>query len=373
MGFTSSHMPINSFDAPHTFTNVKMNDIDSIGLDTCSLEALNGMDNVVVEITADPDHAFSSLGVPGFLVSKKFVDFTGMGCAPTSECLDFCPNACLRTLQVLVDPTSDDDTNMLVVDNDTKKELIVTRSNHASPTSRLWNSVYNVALPRGRHFDIYFVDKQQQRVYPNYATPVFERAPVGCTHYVESIEIHKPEADPSTLCDDDLIRNGNFDANRNHWQDFFAGAVWEPNVGVNGGGGFVTKQRTANGHEISQWINVYCIQENATYDVSITYKLLHGNGNNNNAVSLTNAWPYAQVVAQQWDGATFATVSVTRPVQGPSSGPFGGGFETITGVWTPTAQEANSDRVMFLFSLPETPTLGVLNHVVDNISMTIRR
>jgi hypothetical protein len=201
--FSSTSIYYPTFDAPHFFINVTL-DEGSNPIDACVLNQTLGLDDIIIEIVDDPSGSFSDTKQPGFLVSRKLALFGNGPCSEYSGCLDFCENACMRTVRFLTNPVADD---YVMVVTDGVNTLSLTRNLRLEEPFKVnTDGIYNVALPPGS-FDVHFEDRNGSVVFPDYAIPVFEAAPF-CANHIEYGDITIQD---SSVCASNLVKNGGFD------------------------------------------------------------------------------------------------------------------------------------------------------------------
>jgi hypothetical protein len=365
LSFSKSHIFIPTFEAPHFFSNVLVEEGTS-PLDACPLDDDYGMDDVLIEIIEDNHASFSTEAQPGFLVSPKFSIFAGdQLCSPYSDCLDFCPNACMRTVRFLTNSVADN-YNMIVSDG--VSSITVTRVQKYNTGNDLrYDGVFNVALPAG-NFSVRFEDANGILAFPDYAIQIMEAAP-ACTNSIErsDITIVRPDPDQSTC--GDLIKNGDFDTDTSKWQEFYVRMVWDSNSGPGQSGALRSITRGHQAHALSQWLNTNCLRDGDTYDFAMSFKLLYTiSGLEYPLDCASEPCPQFSVEAYKFDidsGELVQTInrSVTNSI---SDSTDVDGFWTLTGSWQVNTDEHLADKLRFLFRVNQMN----VQFIVDNIHLT---
>lgn len=262
IGFSSSHISYSTFDAPHFFSNVTI-DEGSKALDVCRLNQTRGLNDIIIEIVEDPSGSFSYGKQPGFLVSTKLTPFADGPCTQYSDWLDFCENACMRTVRFLTNPVADD---CVMIVTDRLNTLTLTRNlRSANPFQTRYDGVYNVALPSGS-FEVHYEDDSGSIVFPDYVIQVLEAA-VVCSNHIVYGNITVARLAPDASVCSDLVKNGDFDSDISRFQDFFAGIIWDPTSGLGQGGALRSTTRGNPSQSFIQWLYVNCVQENQTYNL----------------------------------------------------------------------------------------------------------
>lgn len=216
ISFSSSHLKRATFDAPHHFSNVTLEE-GVAPIDVYPLEAQSGLDDIIIEIVEDPKGSFSIEAQPGFLLSPKFSVFVAdKPCRPYSNRLDFCPQVCMRTVRFLTNSVADN-YDMVVSDGANNTLILKRKQRHNSLLDRRFDGIYNAALPAGK-FEVYFEDGKSLRTFPDYVIPVLEAAPV-CINHIERDGITVLRPDPRSSACGDLIKNGNFDIDITNGRD----------------------------------------------------------------------------------------------------------------------------------------------------------
>ena len=355
VAFEMAQLFIPSLNAPHYFSNVTF-DAGTNALDACPL-GNQGVDDIIIEIVEDPSQTFSPSGRPGFLVSPKFSGFVGGSCTEFSGCMDYCEDVCLRTLTVLVNPAAPASIEMVVASESGEtisltKEVFI----HGNPVSILNHGVYNVAVPPGS-ITITFVDENGNEAFPDYAVPVFETPPY--------CEPHSDHGDvsivPPSLSCDNLIRNGGFDTDVSHFNDFFSGNTWNPTGGVGSSGALETTTRGAWPHNPSQFLNMACLEEGDTYDFSVSFRLIDSAGAH---VTECDRCVQMQVHYTNFDSVSgtfqlFSALNTGLAVTDEDAE----GFRVLSGSMTLTAEQAAADRAQLTFIAWD----GTVEIVLDNL------
>lgn len=362
--FSSTSMYYPTFDSTHSFINVSL-DEGSNPIDACLLNETFGLDDIIMEIVDDPSGSFSDTKQPGFLVSRNLALFANGPCSKYSGCLDFCENACMRTVRFLTNPVADD---YVMVVTDGVNTLSLTRNLRLDDPFQLSSDgIYNVALPPGS-FDVHFEDRSGAVGFPDYAIAVFEAAPF-CSNHIEhgDITVHRP-APNSSICGSDLVKNGGFDVDISHWQDISSGIVWDRSSGSGQGGALRSTVRENLANSFWQWLNVNCVIEGNTYRFALSFKLIDSAGSPYTLNCDTESCPNIGLMAYHFDPETgvltkdsqISVASTISPTQDSD------GFLTVSGSWTPSAEEAAADKLGMTFNVYQ----GNVQYIVDNVVAT---
>jgi hypothetical protein len=364
LGFSSTSIYYPTFDAPHSFVNVTL-DEGANPIDACVLNETFGLDDIIIEIVDDPSGSFSDSKQPGFLVSKKLALFANGPCSEYSGCLDFCENACMRTVRFLTNPVADE---YVMVVTDGVKTLSLTRNLRLQdPFKVSTDGIYNVALPPGS-FDVRFEDHNGSVVFPDYAIPVFEAAPFCANHIAHGdITILRPLQD-SSLCGNDLVRNGGFDVDISHWLDVSSGIVWDRSSGSGQSGALRSTVRQNLSQSFWQWLNVNCVIEGKTYSFALSFKLIDSAGSPYTLNCNTETCPDIGLIAYHFDAETgvLSKDSPIRVASTISTTPDSDGFLTVSGSWTPSTKEATADKLGITFNVYQ----GTVQYIIDNVLAT---
>ncbi|CAB9513184.1 G8 domain-containing protein DDB [Seminavis robusta] len=358
--FRTEQVFTKAFNAPHTFKNVFIDDnAHSSKLDACKMENELGIEDSIIRIVDDVNNTFSPEGVPGFLASAKVTTMLPDGsCSYYNECLLFCPNTCLRTVSVLTNAAQPSGTRMLITDTSSLKTIEVQGSTRSGQTQISWmHATFTAALPQGS-FEISFVDANNQLVWPSYAIPVLEAAPM-CSHItINDLTFVKPP--PSC---DELVQNGDFASGIQWWQGHKTNNIFDPSRGVDSSGALLTTGDSGSG--VSQWLNVNCLVSGVTYDVSAFFRQVDAYGATvagcttsqdcpRLAMEFKTFVPSTGSFPTSW--ATIATTDVTSYTNDNS-------FDTISGQWVVTNEQASADmaRLVILDAADQL--------IVDNVSI----
>lgn len=258
-----------------------------------------------------------------------------------------------------------DDTIMIAKDTTSGKEIIIERALrngahfiHTIEVSEnpFFYAKYTAALPKG-NFEIRFESRSSpgKRVWPGFVRPVFEAAPICTNHIIESdLTFVKPAVD--NRCNS-LIYNGNFDTGITGWHGL-NGNIWSGTAGVDGSGALKTTQ-FKNSEWISQYLESTCINVNDTYEISISYRLVGADGNAANACEGNrDDCPIARISRLRYgDSTRWDNIAATDSYSYS-------GFNTISGIWDVTQDQADADRINFVI------TGGNGHYIVDNVSIT---
>lgn len=304
------------------------------------------LDDVILEVVADVNQAFSESGNPGFLVSPKVTTLMTSTCvAYDNSCLEWCEGACLRTISVAAGEAAwPEDIVMKVTDGD--NTITIDRGLRSNEQTR-FSSVFTVALPKGT-FDTWFEDSIRNLLWPRYAGAIFEAPPTCGNHVVQrDFTFLKSVHDrPECL---DLVYNGNFNSGIEGWSDSVAGIQWQTTSGVDGTGALVTTSRTdMNGHYAYQNLDVTCIQAGDEFAVEISYLNVDKDSGavEDACLGAANDCPKARLqvinfdpTSQRFETSHWKDIGFTAVYDNT------GVWNTITGTWIVNEEEGAADRI----------------------------
>mmetsp|Transcript_755 Transcript_755/g.1224 ORF Transcript_755/g.1224 Transcript_755/m.1224 type:complete len:193 (+) Transcript_755:1128-1706(+) len=181
------------------------------------------------------------------------------------------------------------------------------------------------------------------------------------------VSILRPAPDFKTC--GDLIKNGDFDASISKWHDFFAGAVWDPDSGSGKTGALRSTTRRTVAYAISQWLNVNCLQDGDTYDMTLSLKLLDSISGMDYpldcAVESCPAFGLDSYSFHAESGALPKTV-VRTFTSSVSHTKDADGFWKLSGRWQIADDQHLADKIMFRFVVDQPN----VQFIVDNIHVT---
>jgi len=355
---------IPTFYNPQYFYNVLIDD-DAEILNTCYVQDTVGIDNAAIEVVSDDHAAFSPSASPGFLVGPAYSSFLN-GCSPINECLDWCPNACLRIVRVLTNSAESDDIEMVVRDGAGDNVVTIHRVIRENDSMNVnFDAYYTVALPAGT-FEISFQDiGTGAAIFPDYAIPIFEAAPECSNHLVEDdLVIILPDS-AREMCDE-LVVNGDFASNIDGWQQQYNTIQWNPTIGVGGSGGLqVTNTNNPLYDFATYWLDKSCMRAGDRFEFHAEYKQAATGETTTNRLCQgegVSICPKAELTSMTLNRETGAYDSTSHGL-GSTRLPYDAvGFNVIAGVWTVSDEQAAADKLRFLIH-------GMGDTTLDNVSI----
>jgi len=359
------------YNSPHIFRNVTFDveekDTSSTSTTTSMMDTTtnnrlindcSSSDFTVVEVQSDPVGTISPTSQPGFLISSGLVDIADGQCQRFNECLQFCEGACMRSLQIFTNAVAED-YEMVVTSDDTTFDttnstttispattLRVQRSaysNHNTPTKTTAFGAYALALPAGS-FRIHFEDDDGTMVFPDYAVPIFEKAPESCEDYISldgDVTIVRPSDNDDTYDCRDLINNGSFESGVEGWQNLNGAISWE------------SSSSSLRAVRPSQYIKSHCAVVGRTYTLFMDFSVVN--------FDISEVYPgslFLRLYSFNIATGNFEerTVHIATAVKKDATS------YTFSGKWIPTEEDIKADKmelVVLDYSFEEL----LINHV----------
>eukprot|EP00548_Thalassiothrix_antarctica_P009167 CAMPEP_0194161270 /NCGR_PEP_ID=MMETSP0152-20130528/78848_1 /TAXON_ID=1049557 /ORGANISM="Thalassiothrix antarctica, Strain L6-D1" /LENGTH=1250 /DNA_ID=CAMNT_0038871045 /DNA_START=70 /DNA_END=3824 /DNA_ORIENTATION=- len=374
--FAHNHYSNDVYNNPHIFRNITFDgsdeeeEEDDTGMDTI-VDNCPSSDFTIVEVQSDPTGTISPTHEPGFLISSDLVNIANGNvvdlisacifvrhepgflissdlvniadseCRRFNQCLHFCEGACMRSLRIFTNPVAKDydmvvtptvsatDETAMNRNNNTFSHILrVQRSGygkHASPIKATSFGAYGLALPSGS-FRIHFENDDGTIVFPDYAVPIFERAPQYCENYIgfdgRDITIVRPEISVDCY---DLTHNGSFENGVEGWQSLNGDINWEGS------------SKSLRAVRPSQYIKSQCVVSNRTYKFDMSFSVLHTNTKNYQGSMFLRLYSF-NIATGYFEERT---VLVARAEEKEDDE----GKYVFSGEWTPTEEDAMADKI----------------------------
>jgi len=265
---------IDIYNNPHIFKNVTFDIPEDKNrlVNDCSRKTnytvieIQSDSSIVPVFTTENDTTAGS----GFLVSSLLVGtlIPETKCQRFSECLHYCSSSttndgiCMRTLRIFTNAAAPMNYDVIVTDtNNPNNTLRTPRPEYRRPQMlKMAYSIgaYGLALPSSGDYTIHFEDPAGKMVFPDYAIPVWEQAPISCTNYPTNDDIIFVKPYDDDECSD-LINNGSFESDIVGWQSYLD----DRNIRWNSTENSVTTKRP------SQYIKLHCVIPERTYQFTI--------------------------------------------------------------------------------------------------------
>lgn len=348
----------NSYSAKTTFDGLSFSDVTN-QITACQVEE-QGVHYVAFEDTTG-DLNPNGNSVPGFLVNTNndvAINLAGTPCVDIpGSCLSHCENACLQTVNVIVD-SQFGDLDMVLTD-DAGTENILSSFTTGDATYTLTHSKYSASVAGGT-FAVTFRDALGETVYPNYAIAAYEGSP-QCTQVPTpaDLSIYKPS--PGGDRCNELIKNTDLENGIDGFKQFFTGLEHAIGEGLNGSNAIKTTSRSLWNAMLTKYLDVSCLVANDQYTARLSYKVVDSNDNpidcGTNCPNLkVTYYPDGTLSTQSWANIADVTLSTVE------------GWNTIEGTFTVTEAIANSLTVHVSFYDSSRSVSG--QFIVDDFSMT---
>ena len=239
-----------------------------------------GSENVIMEV-ADA----SLYGSPGFLISDnqpELVAFdTAASCQLVPEaCLQFCANACLQAIQLLLPATPDTDGMQIEIESGGMTQLFSERGLKRSDDEHYQaHRTYMLSLPAGT-YNMRFI-KNGAEMWPVYIKETRPDAP-DCMQGSSGVTLNRSAFNPTTdVCStlvEGSLRNGDLETGTlGYWKHIWSDV--DLLSGGYGGSSFGIRSARENSFRVGQDLDTNCLNEGDVFEVSARVRMVDGSGN----------------------------------------------------------------------------------------------
>jgi hypothetical protein len=330
---------------------------------------------------------------PGFIVNSGFAAtpfLASAGCVDiTQACAKYCPNVCLRALDVAISPDSQwEGVNLFVSSNDgvtvvfpTYFEAKTTLVNNTLVPDLSMNAFYlrrrfatAILLP-GRQYTMTFKSPTGDVVWPTFVEP-FWRTPNNCSPFANesSVTFVKP-ATATGYCSS-LLLNGDAESGGptgySGWLET-GGIISSTTPGLGGSTAILLsgRQNTFNGP--AQFLDSRCFVSGNSYEITLKYKLVYASGGAlfqcNPSITdstLGGVCPRGTLQIRKINGQS-VNVTYLYPVASPlATSTPSSGFGFLYGYFTFDNDMAAADSILFVVERANR----LFNIIVDDVQVT---